>query len=409
MFPAVRPYVTTGAALIGAGVLAVTPIAPPPPDVYIPNPQPRLAANPVSGLFAAIANIPANEIKALQDMAAALNENGPLQCYPNCPPNNYLGWEEGFDEHFTNALVLALLPFPALAGPLAQQFNEVLLAELPTNPAACTTIPAPCPDPATLFKSWWTIPPWELISSGMLDPMAAITAFIASLSDPATIQPFPSLPEVVTTAQDLARGIVVFLSMPIFEDPSNFVRMLPEFAEFFRLLFAGYATPPSPTSIPSLTPDSVLTFTIDAAPAAPAPFAPAPDLTSTETAASNVQQDSVPGPSTASEAPPRPAPVLETVSETVTQTLAPDPIQEITTSSTATADPEPTHTVSSDEMDSGNKVEPGQVGGNDTTPGGGRLNDVVNSVTDQIGSTVSDITGGSSDGGSETGDAGQSE
>ncbi|HET6735921.1 hypothetical protein [Mycobacterium sp.] len=400
MFAAVRPCVTAGAALVGAGVIAVAPIAPPPPDVYIANPEAQLAANPVNGLFAAIVNIPAYEIAAMQAMADALNENGPLQCYPDCPPNNYLGWEEGFDEHFTNAFVLALLPFPGLAGPLAAQFNQVLLNELPTNPEACTTIPAPCPDPATLFMSWWTIPPWELLASGMLDPVAAINAFIASLSEPSEIQPMPSLQEVVTAIQELAQGIRVFLTMPIFNDPANFVRMMPEFVEFFRNLFTGYATAPPPTFIPSFTPNPMQTFTIEAA-----PVAPAPAVTSNEVAAANVQPDSVPGPSTATQAPPPPAPVVETVSETVTQLLTPAPVQEITTSSAATPDPEPTNTISADEMDGGNKVEPGQVGGNDT-PSGGGLSDTVNSVTDQINDTISNVTGGLTGGiGGETGDA----
>lgn len=414
MYAAVRPCVTAGAALVGAGVIAVAPIAPPPPDIYIANPETRLAANPVNGLFAAIANIPANQVGAIQALADALNENGPLQCYPDCPPNNYLGWEEGFDEHFTNALVLALLPFPALAGPLAAQFNEVLLHELPTNPEACTTIPAPCPDPATLFMSWWTIPPWELLASGMLDPVAVISAFIASLSEPSEVQPLPSLPEVITAIQELAQGIHVFLTMPIFNDPANFVRMMPEFVEFFRNLFTGYATAPPPTFIPSFAPNPMQTFTIDAVPVAPAPVAPAPvepapEVTSSEVAASDVQQGA--GLSTATQAPPPPAPVLETVSTTVTQILTPEPVQEITTSSAATPDPEPTNTVSADEMDDGNKVEPGQVGGNDTTSGGG-LNDTVNSVTDQINDTISNVTGGltgglTGGGGGETGGAGE--
>jgi hypothetical protein len=42
---ALRPYVTTGIALVGAGVIAVTPVTAPPPEVHLP--AVTLAANPV--------------------------------------------------------------------------------------------------------------------------------------------------------------------------------------------------------------------------------------------------------------------------------------------------------------------------------------------------------------------------
>src|SRR5690348_18472887 len=35
---ALKPYITTGVAIVGASVIAVAPIAPAPPDVTIPNP-----------------------------------------------------------------------------------------------------------------------------------------------------------------------------------------------------------------------------------------------------------------------------------------------------------------------------------------------------------------------------------
>ncbi len=38
MHTAVRPYFTGGIALVGASVIAVSPIAPPPPDIHLPNP-----------------------------------------------------------------------------------------------------------------------------------------------------------------------------------------------------------------------------------------------------------------------------------------------------------------------------------------------------------------------------------
>ncbi|MDX1875354.1 hypothetical protein SBI67_24815 [Mycolicibacterium sp. 120266] len=46
---ALRPYVTTGIALVGAGVIAVTPVAAPPPEVHLPTVT--LAANPVADAY----------------------------------------------------------------------------------------------------------------------------------------------------------------------------------------------------------------------------------------------------------------------------------------------------------------------------------------------------------------------
>ena len=38
MHAAIRPYATGGIALVGASVIAVSPIAPPLPDIHLPNP-----------------------------------------------------------------------------------------------------------------------------------------------------------------------------------------------------------------------------------------------------------------------------------------------------------------------------------------------------------------------------------
>ena len=42
MHLALRPYVTTGVAIVGASVIAVAPIAPLPADIQIPNPAVQL-------------------------------------------------------------------------------------------------------------------------------------------------------------------------------------------------------------------------------------------------------------------------------------------------------------------------------------------------------------------------------
>ncbi|MCV7255888.1 hypothetical protein H7J86_27340 [Mycobacterium hackensackense] len=46
---ALRPYVTTGLALVSAGAIAITPITAPPPEVHMP--AVALAANPVTGAY----------------------------------------------------------------------------------------------------------------------------------------------------------------------------------------------------------------------------------------------------------------------------------------------------------------------------------------------------------------------
>jgi hypothetical protein len=43
MHAAVRPYATAGVALVGASVIAVSPIVPPLPDVHVHNPAAQLA------------------------------------------------------------------------------------------------------------------------------------------------------------------------------------------------------------------------------------------------------------------------------------------------------------------------------------------------------------------------------
>src|SRR5438046_3820427 len=74
MHAALRPYVTAGVALVGASVIAVTPIAPPQPEARTANWDVSLAAaitdtpnlfNISANLFIALANVPYNFLNAL--------------------------------------------------------------------------------------------------------------------------------------------------------------------------------------------------------------------------------------------------------------------------------------------------------------------------------------------------------
>ena len=116
MHAAVRPYVTAGAALVGASVIAVTPIAPPPPDVQVANPADRLAADSIANipvnLFDAIANIPANEIDAINSWSAAIASGGSWFLKT---PTNVWGWDPG-NPPMIEAAVAVLVPFPAISG-----------------------------------------------------------------------------------------------------------------------------------------------------------------------------------------------------------------------------------------------------------------------------------------------------
>src|SRR5215211_2971413 len=116
MHAAVRPYVTAGAALVGASVIAVTPIAAPPPDIQVANPAVRLAADSIANvpvnLMIAIANIPANEIIALNNWSDALEAGGSWWLKT---PTNVWGWDPG-NPPMLEALVAVLVPFPVISG-----------------------------------------------------------------------------------------------------------------------------------------------------------------------------------------------------------------------------------------------------------------------------------------------------
>jgi hypothetical protein len=411
MYAAVRPYALAGAALVGASVLAVTPIAPP-PDIRIANPATRLAAaSQLPGPIAAIANVPFHEIQALQALADALQENGPLACFPSCPPNNFLGWEPGFDEDFIEALVGALLPFPLVAQPIADNLNAILLAELPVNPEGCAAVPAPCPNPAALFSTWFTAPLSQLIATGKVDPLAPIQGLIATLTTPSTIQ-LPDIQDVITTAVDLSAGLAVFL-LPSRDfiaslfSPSTYIqtvsttvkilsavatvtlaRLIP--GDFLQPSFA----PNSPTSIPALSPNPGQMLTINAD--------QKNEVTGgTEDAADELADVHARDPADAEDA----ADDLAGVQAGGEAAALPEAGQGPDTPSTAVEEPEPTATTSASVMSDGNKVKPGQVGGDDTTSGAG-LAGTVKSVTDRIASTISKVTGRLTRGDTKTGDAG---
>jgi len=234
-----RPHVMAGMALLGAGVIAATPIAPP-PDVHIDSISSaavRLAARSIANvpvnLIEDTANIPANEIKALQQLADALKTYGNIW---QLNPVNVIGYDAG-DPPEVAGLVNVLLPIPALSVPLGEQLNIILKAGFPMN-AGCTALPSPCPDPVGTVSGWFRVPLWQLIAgytfptltnpaywpngetdvvpwSGTtvyLEPLAPIRSLGDSLlAEPSGIEIVPPR-QAVTTVADFAEGLNVVVN-----------------------------------------------------------------------------------------------------------------------------------------------------------------------------------------------------
>jgi hypothetical protein len=108
MHAAVRPYATAGVALVGASVIAVTPIAPPLTDVHIHNPVTHLAA--LANPFQAYAQVFGDAVTNLQAILTTASAN----------------------------------PTPILTKILSNQFAtlQALLASLPATAGGVFTAPA---------------------------------------------------------------------------------------------------------------------------------------------------------------------------------------------------------------------------------------------------------------------------
>jgi len=140
-----------GVALLGASVIAVTSVAPPPPqemriataDVRVATAEVRLAAassllNVPVNLLIDLINIPDNEVQALDYLSRSLIFSGPWFVVS---ATNIWGVDPGDPGHFMSTVNL-LVPFPALSGlgldqsdqnGLGQQLWHFVAAELPVN------------------------------------------------------------------------------------------------------------------------------------------------------------------------------------------------------------------------------------------------------------------------------------
>ena len=132
-----------GVALLGTSVIAVTSVAPPPPEMRVVTAEVRLAAassllNVPVNLLIDVVNIPDNEVQALDYLSRSLIFSGPWFVVS---ATNIWGVDPGDPGHFMSTVNL-LVPFPALSGlgldqsdqnGLGQQLWHFVAAELPVN------------------------------------------------------------------------------------------------------------------------------------------------------------------------------------------------------------------------------------------------------------------------------------
>jgi hypothetical protein len=405
MHASVRPYATASVALVGASVIAITPIAQSQPDTRIANTAVSLAAASIANVPANLTNaflgIPQAEVDAIERFAAAMESSG---SWNESSPNNVWGWDPANPEMLKGSIDMGL-PFPALSGPLGEHLNWWAAANLPMY-AGCAFA---CPDPIGMLNVMFRVPPWEFYTgdgytfptvinpvdgqptewSGQtvkLDPLEPIQSVIDHLlNDPGEVT-FPTAYEIITAVADLASAL---------QTTEHLARWIPvRDIETFLKLFV-----PAPET-PSITaPDSARTFTLDvpnqraaAANEVESPSAQQIGIASTEVVSPDAQQKGLAVADIAKSPASTPTDVLTTVKENVAPAPAQSGLDTATeaTEPTSTAPPAPILDLTKD----GNKVEPILIGPKHRAPAGDGLTGGLTSVRDTINSTISKITGG---------------
>jgi hypothetical protein len=121
-----RPYVSAGVALVGAGAIAVAPIAATPPDVKIANPDVQLAANPFDAYVEALMRVRTNIgilfLRALEDPAVPLTLEDLVDGLLADPSANFQEFVDGI-EGLGPFLQLNL---PALLGDAADRVQAAI-------------------------------------------------------------------------------------------------------------------------------------------------------------------------------------------------------------------------------------------------------------------------------------------
>jgi hypothetical protein len=283
----VRPYAAAaGVALLGASVIAVTPVAPPPaPEVNVASAEVRLAAassllNVPVNLLIDLVNIPHNEVQALDYLSRSLIFSGPWFVVS---ATNIWGVDPGDPGHFMSTVNL-LVPFPALSGlgldqsnqtGLGQQLWHFVAAELPVS-KYCDASGCPPGVPISpitgitsvdqtlwglaltaglysawvkfpLFNNWFTVPISELVSGytfgpnqpGYADPSGPVypgfgfqgTTEVNGPNGPEYLMPWAN----TTFTLDLSKPFQNYFDH-LMADPATNPIHLPDLVEFGRTL-----------------------------------------------------------------------------------------------------------------------------------------------------------------------------
>ncbi len=173
MQSALRPYVTTGVALVGASLIAAGSVLP--VEAAVSAAQERTIssmdvdlvaastglkpgqsyANIIPNLFNAVLSVPQAEIDAINRFSAAMEESKSWWVYSDV---NVLGWDPP-NEEMTKGFVDMLLPFKPYSEQAGIATFYFLAANLPMD-AGCSGFP-PCPHPESILSHMFTVAPWE--------------------------------------------------------------------------------------------------------------------------------------------------------------------------------------------------------------------------------------------------------
>ncbi len=151
---AVKPVVTTGVALVGASVIAVTPVTPSEPVARAVESDVNLSASSVAyipvNMVQQALSAPANMVAAVDRLATALAVSG---SWNENQPNNQWGWDEA-NPAMLMELINVLIPFPAFSEPWGRHLNWWATANLPMH-EGCNF---DCPDLPGMLGKMFKVP-----------------------------------------------------------------------------------------------------------------------------------------------------------------------------------------------------------------------------------------------------------
>lgn len=359
MRASIRPYATAGVALVGAGVMAVSPVivTPAQPEVRSVESAVELTATtslayvPIN-LIHAVINAPGNFIFGVEQFAAAMAASG---SWNDSHPMNVWGWDDANPAHAWSLMNMAV-PFPALSRPLGKHLNWWMAANLPMHEGCDFT----CPDlrgmlgkmfkvPMSRFyreegytfpvvrnpvaekenggipaPTWWSE---KTVKLDPLEPVKSVWNYLVSKPEKIHI---PSLYEMIEAFAKLARALQITGHLPKFFAVDEietffklFVRKPKEVAEIPPVNPDDPAYNPAPEGEePEGEPDEASAARVAGQPEGPAEVAET--RTFTLTVDTGVQADvTTPEGATEPETPPAAAPVVtEDATEETTEEAA---------------------------------------------------------------------------------------